>query len=389
MKKKLAILALASMIPWTFTGPAWARGPGGGHAAGFAGAAHNSGAHPSEGTRTTGGAGPYGGSWKAGTTSGSSTTKGGSTVNYGGAAAGGKTAAGGEGGRYVGGVQVTTPSGQTYTHAGTGGAARGPEGNTVAGREGVTATTGPYGSGATASRSAVTSNGTYYHGQAALNNQGLYVRNNFNNYNCFHSGWYGGYPGAWNGAGWAAAYAWTYPTYAALAAFTAAPRAPVYYDYGSTVVYNNGGVYTDGEQTGTTQESTQQASDLASQGSKTEPSKEEKWMPLGVFALVQGEEKTSFNIFQLAVNKEGVMRGNYYNAVTDANETVKGAVDKKTNLAAWTIGDKKFPVYQAGIANLTKPETTIMVHFSKDKTQQFSLIRIEQPEKEVKAPGND
>ena len=53
--------------------------------------------------------------------------------------------------------------------------------------------------------------------------------------------------------------------------------------------------------------------------------------------------------------------------------------------AAWTVGDKKTPVYEAGIANLTRNETTMLVHFGGDKTQQFNLVRIEQPEQEETA----
>jgi hypothetical protein len=54
-------------------------------------------------------------------------------------------------------------------------------------------------------------------------------------------------------------------------------------------------------------------------------------------------------------------------------------VDKKTQRAAWTVGDRKEPIFEAGIANLTKPETTMLVHFGKKRTQQWTLIRIEQP----------
>jgi curved DNA-binding protein CbpA len=83
------------------------------------------------------------------------------------------------------------------------------------------------------------------------------------------------------------------------------------------------------------------------------------------------------DIFQLAVNKDGIIRGNYYNALGDTTLPVYGAVDKKTQRAAWTVGDKKEPTYETGIANLTKSETTMMVHFGKDKSQQWNLIRIE------------
>jgi hypothetical protein len=56
-------------------------------------------------------------------------------------------------------------------------------------------------------------------------------------------------------------------------------------------------------------------------------------------------------------------------------------VDKKTQRAAWTVGDDKMPIYEAGISNLTNDETTMMVHYSKERSVQFTLIRIEDPEK--------
>ncbi len=56
-----------------------------------------------------------------------------------------------------------------------------------------------------------------------------------------------------------------------------------------------------------------------------------------------------------------------------------GSVDKKTQRAAWTVADRKTPVYEAGIANLTGDETAMLVHFGRDNAQQFTLVRIEQP----------
>ena len=101
---------------------------------------------------------------------------------------------------------------------------------------------------------------------------------------------------------------------------------------------------------------------------------------VGVFAMVQGDEKTSNHIFQLSISKQGVIRGNYYDAVTDNTSPVFGAVDQKTQRAAWTVGDRKTPIYEVGIANLTRNETTMLVHYGKDRSQQFTLIRIEEPD---------
>src|SRR5713101_8206287 len=84
-------------------------------------------------------------------------------------------------------------------------------------------------------------------------------------------------------------------------------------------------------------------------------------------------------VFQMAINKDGIVRGNYYNATTDATTPVKGSLDKKSQRVAWTIGDKKDTVYEVGLYNLTKDETTMLIHFGKDKTEQRTLFRIEQP----------
>jgi hypothetical protein len=95
--------------------------------------------------------------------------------------------------------------------------------------------------------------------------------------------------------------------------------------------------------------------------------------------MIQGERTDSNDLFQLAVNKDGTIRGNFYNVLSNTTVPVYGAVDKNTQRAAWTVGDQKEPIYEAGFANLTKPETTMMVHFGKGRSQQWTLVRIEQP----------
>jgi hypothetical protein len=219
--------------------------------------------------------------------------------------------------------------------------------------------------------------GTYHVSGAALRTQGAYVRRGFVGYNCFTPGWYARYPGAWFAAGWTAGAAWRAATWPVLAGYCSYPAQPIYYDFGSTVVYDSGTVYVNGDPIASAEEYAQQAVDLADLGRQAQASNDDDWQPIGVFAMVQGEEQTAYNIFQLAINKRGVIRGNYYNALADSTEPVYGSVDQKTQLAAWTVANRKTPVYEAGIANLTQDETTMLVHFGKDKTEQFSLVRIE------------
>ncbi|HXD86922.1 MAG TPA: hypothetical protein VN641_10530, partial [Urbifossiella sp.] len=368
--------------------------------------------------------GPGGGTRTGGSGSGSHTTQRGTTIEYGGAGAKGTTGGGVNYGKGVGGVQVTTPGGREVSKVGTAGGAvgpggkaagsksgavvgsgpggsfgsayhggvavgpqgaaaaggrvgtaTGPGGNTVAGGGRAAAATGPYGAAAVGAGAARTATGTYYRSAAAVSGQGSTVRQNFRNFAqenpLLAARWIGP--------------TWRPVTWAALAGFAGYAAEPPYYDYGESVVYQTDAVYVNGESVGTPEQYTQQATELANVGveSKADP-KAGEWQTLGVFAMVgEGEEKST-NLFQLALNKDGVIRGEYYNALTDTTEPVYGSVDKKTQRAAWSVAERKFPVYETGIANLTRDETTMLVHFSKAKSQQYALVRLQQPD--AKAP---
>jgi hypothetical protein len=213
-----------------------------------------------------------------------------------------------------------------------------------------------------------------------LVNQGNLVRNNFNHYNCFHGNWWGQYPGAWRAARWTTAAAvWGTATWAVCSNWGSYPQQPIYYDYGSTVVYEGDSVYMNGDPVATQDQYAQEAATIADTGKQAAANKEDEWLPLGVFAMTQGEQSDANDLFQLAINKAGTIRGNYYNALSDTTAPVYGSVDPKTQRAAWTVGDKKNVTYEAGVANLTKDQTTMLVHFGKDRTQQWTLVRMEQP----------
>lgn len=362
--------------------------------------------------------GPYGAGYSRGRAGGTAYTPRGGTIQYGAAGAGVRGPVGGAAGRYVGGVRVTTPGGQTYTRTGRGAGAVGPAGYGVGRRTTIGTTAGPAGAGvrishggmaigpggvatrqyrggvavgpygAVAGRSGywagAGARGTYYVSGLNLRTQGAYVRRGFTHYNYFTPAWYARYPRAWRPFRWTVPLIWAYPTWGYLAGYLSYPTQPIYYDYGSTVVYQGDNVYLSGEPYATTAQYNQQATAIANAGVQAQPPPKEEWQPLGVFALAQGDEKTSYNIFQLAIDKEGTIRGNYYNALTDSNEPVYGSVDKKTQRAAWTVGKAKTPVYEAGIANLTRDETTALVHFGDGRSQQMMLVRIKQPEEEKK-----
>jgi uncharacterized protein (TIGR03000 family) len=217
------------------------------------------------------------------------------------------------------------------------------------------------------------------------------VRGGFYHYGAFNTGWWAAHPAAWRPWGWNAAAAWRWATWPALAGWWGWTAAPVYYDFGNTIVYQGDQVYIDGQPGPTATAYYDQAANLA-QSAPVAPqveNKDEEWQPLGVFALVQGEQSDTSAVFQLAVNKAGIIRGNYYNVLTNTNLPVRGAVDKTTQRASWIVGDQKTTVYDTGISNLTMDQSPLLIHFGQDRTQQWLLVRIKEQDTQPPAgqPG--
>ena len=219
--------------------------------------------------------------------------------------------------------------------------------------------------------------------------RGTAVRGGFYHYSAFNASWWGGHPTAWRPVGWTAATAWRWTTWPALTVWFGWTAAPVYYDFGTTIVYQGDQVYINNQPGPTAVVYYQEAADLAL-SAPAAPSPEKKgdeWNPLGVFALVQGDQTDPGAVFQLAVNKAGIIGGNYYNILTDTTLPVRGAVDKKTQRASWVVGDQKSTVYDTGIYNLTKDESPILIHFGKERTQQWLLVRVKEKDGQPPPPA--
>jgi hypothetical protein len=78
------------------------------------------------------------------------------------------------------------------------------------------------------------------------------------------------------------------------------------------------------------------------------------------------------------VNKQGIIRGNSTDTATNKNQVIQGSVDKKTQRVAFTVGDNTTEVVETGLYNLTKDEAPCLIHFGKERTEQWLLVRLKQ-----------
>jgi hypothetical protein len=277
----------------------------------------------------------------------------------------------GRGGAKAGQAIGVEPGGRVAA----GGAVRGAEGGGAA--RAVVA--GPNGFAAGFSR--VSPSGRYTAAAA--------VRRNFDRWGMYYGDWYARYPGAWYAYGWPTGLAWAGTTWASLGnLLNYYPIAPLDYDYGSNVTYQDNSVYVNGSSVGTAADYYNQAATLATTGADAEARPDRQWLPLGVFAFCKPDQKQSDVTVQLAINAAGIIRGNYTDTATNKNQSIQGSVDKKTQRVAFTVGDNTTEVVETGLYNLTKEEAPALIHYGADRTEQWLLVRLHPPGSDA-AAGND
>ena len=254
------------------------------------------------------------------------------------------------------GVRAATNGAGSVVRTGGAAAIRGPGGSVVAAGRGT----------------------SFVNGQFTGGNAWRAVNGNFHHWNCFRPGWNGRYPGCWWPGRWAVATtAWATATWALAGGYCDCAGEPVYYDYGENISYQDGTVYYGDQPTATAEQYYDQAGQIAASAAD---SQNEDWLPLGVFGVVaEGQDKAE-KIVQLALNKDGTIRGNLQDLLTDTVIPVVGAVDKATQRVAMKLEGRDSIVVETGLYNLTNDEVPVLIHLGPDKQEARTLVRLQQPE---------
>lgn len=176
-------------------------------------------------------------------------------------------------------------------------------------------------------------------------------------------------------------YWWRPATWVALGSWIAWNWGPpIFYDYGSNFYYLNNFVYLNGRRICSAYDYYNQAAQIVVRIPEVKDEVDE-WMSLGVFVLTQDPTVDSNVVIQLAVNKDGIIQGTYYNGDTNTTKPVKGMVEKENQRAVWTFADDSGAtvIMETGIYNLTLDQTGVLVHLGKSQTEQWFMVRLHEP----------
>ncbi|MEX0676226.1 MAG: hypothetical protein WD063_04085 [Pirellulales bacterium] len=108
------------------------------------------------------------------------------------------------------------------------------------------------------------------------------------------------------------------------------------------------------------------------------------FLPLGVFALAPKSEKDASALVQLAVNKQGELRGNYYDVVTGKDQAVAGKLDKQTQRATFKVFSGGSVSFETTLASLTQSTGSVKLVFDNGPSRQWTLARFDSPAQQTK-----
>jgi len=101
------------------------------------------------------------------------------------------------------------------------------------------------------------------------------------------------------------------------------------------------------------------------------------WLPLGVFAVAPQGNSRPHTYQQLAVDRKGTIKGNFYDAISGTSQPIEGTVDRTTLMASWTVGTNGSR-FTAPMRAFTSEPRTVSVA-SDGQSQSLAMMPMQRP----------
>lgn len=186
----------------------------------------------------------------------------------------------------------------------------------------------------------------------------------------FTAEWYLDHPNAWKATHPYAGPATAAVTTAAVATWFA--TVPAYAGGTTTVVA--------GEEMDVSDPSSDVSYEDPADSPANAPTDTRQWMPIGIFAIMPEGQANATRMIQLAVARDGSLRGSHYDVLSEEVAEVRGTVDKEQLEATWRIGQAQTIAFTAPLDALTGPDGMVTVHLPNGGTTAWRTVRIEQPQ---------
>ncbi|QDT66857.1 hypothetical protein [Calycomorphotria hydatis] len=112
------------------------------------------------------------------------------------------------------------------------------------------------------------------------------------------------------------------------------------------------------------------------------PDTNAEWQPLGNFALLANPDEEPTLFLQIALANNGVISGSLFNSETSEIFAVQGKVEEETQRVVWGFPEGKYKnlIMETGLFNLTRDKTDVLIHFNEQETENWLLVRMQEPQ---------
>jgi hypothetical protein len=110
-----------------------------------------------------------------------------------------------------------------------------------------------------------------------------------------------------------------------------------------------------------------------------------EWMPLGVYATGPKDAAQAHVYQQLAVSKQGELKGNYYDSITNTTQPVSGSIDRETRKASWKVGGKGGATFETTLDALMKTPSDVTMK-SGSAEHEWELVQVQKPDDKAAKP---
>jgi hypothetical protein len=102
-----------------------------------------------------------------------------------------------------------------------------------------------------------------------------------------------------------------------------------------------------------------------------------EWMTLGVYTISTGPGDEGTRLVELAVDKHGHIRGNYYDSIANVSHNITGHIHEPTQQVQWRLDTNQQLVFFTPLSQLTQSQGVVYVKLPSGKQQQWQLARME------------
>jgi hypothetical protein len=99
------------------------------------------------------------------------------------------------------------------------------------------------------------------------------------------------------------------------------------------------------------------------------------WLALGNYTVLNDGGLPTSRFLQLSVDRQGNLRGTYYDGISNTSQNLRGHVEQSTQQAQWRLDSNPQVVFRTNLADLTELNGSIQLNYPSGQQETWRITR--------------